>query len=102
MTKPSTFDFTLVLSEFSKLTDEIMNTLYEAGCDDGLLCLAKDGRPFIESDREATDLQSAIRSAIADVQKTPYRIVRAETPATAIVTLINAELSSSGQHLHVR
>ncbi len=102
MTKPSTFDFTLVLSGFTELTDGAMNTLYEAGCDDGLVCLAKDGTPFIEFDREATDLQSAIRSAIADVQKTPYRVVRVETPVTAIVTLINAELSSSGLQLHAR
>ena len=95
----STFDFTLVLSGFSELTDEVMNALYEAGCDDGLVCLAKDGTAFIEFDREATDLQSAIRSAIADVRKTPYRVLRVETPATSIVALINAELSPSGMQL---
>lgn len=92
----STFDFTLVLSGFSALTEEVMNALYEAGCDDGLVCLAKDGTAFIEFDREATDLQSAIRSAIADVRKTPYRVMRVETPATSIVALINAELSPAG------
>jgi hypothetical protein len=90
-----TFDFTLVLSGFSELTDEVMNKLYEAGCDDGLVCLAEDGTPFIEFDREASDLQSAIRSAIADVRKTSYRVVRVETPATYIVALINQELSPS-------
>jgi hypothetical protein len=95
----SSFDFTLVLSGFSELTDEVMDALYEAGCDDGLICLTKDGIPFIEFDRESTDLQSAIRSAIADVRKTPYRVVRVETPATSIVALINAELSPSGMQL---
>ena len=95
----STFDFTLVLSGFSELTDDVMNALYEAGCDDGLVCLAKGGTAFIEFDREATDLQSAIRSAIADVRKTPYQVVRVETPATSIVALINAELSPSGMQL---
>ena len=100
MTKSmNTFDFTLVLSGFSELTDEVMNILYDAGCDDGLVCLAKDGTPFIEFDREATDLQTAIRSAISDVRKTPYRVVRVETPATSIVALINAELSPSGLRL---
>jgi hypothetical protein len=93
----NTFDFTLVLSGFSELTDEVLNTLYEAGCDDGLVCLAKDGTPFIEFDREAQDLQSAIRSAIADVRKTPYRVVRVETPTSAIVSTINSELSPSVQ-----
>ena len=100
MTKSmNTFDFTLVLSGFSQLTDETMNILYEAGCNDGLVCLAKDGTPFIEFDREATDLQSAIRSAIADVRKTPYRVVRVETPASSIVAVINAELSPAGVQL---
>ena len=87
------FDFTLVLSGFSALTEEAMDTLYEAGCDDGLLRLSKDGIPFIEFDREATDLQSAIRSAIDDVRKTPFRVVRVETPAASVVAQINAELS---------
>jgi hypothetical protein len=95
----NTFDFTLVLSGFSELSDEGINVLHDAGCDDGLVCLAKDGTAFIEFDREATDLQSAIRSAIGDVQKTPYRVVRVETPATSIVALINAELSPAGIQL---
>jgi hypothetical protein len=95
----NTFDFTLVLSGFSELTDEALNALYDAGCDDGLVCLSKDGTPFIEFDREATDLQSAIRSAITDVKKTPYRVVRVETPASSVVAHINAELSTSDLHL---
>ena len=93
------FDFTLVLSGFSELTEEALNTLYEAGCDDALVCLDKDGTPFLEFDREATDLQTAIRSAIADVGKTPFHVVRVETPATSIVALINAELSPSGTQI---
>lgn len=88
----NTFEFTLVLSGFSELTDDALNTLYDAGCDDGLVCLAKDGTPFIEFDREASDLRSAIRSAIDDVRKTPYQVVKVETPASAIVATINSEL----------
>lgn len=95
----NTYDFTLVLTGFSELTDETLDALHEAGCDDGLVCLSKDGTPFIEFDREATDMQSAIRSAIADVQKTPYKVVRVETPASSVVALINAELSPTGMQL---
>ena len=91
----STFEFTLVLSGFSSLSDEALNSLYEAGCDDGLVCLAKDGTPFIEFDREASDLQSAIRSAIADVHKTPFQVLKVENPASAIVATINSELLPS-------
>jgi hypothetical protein len=93
----NTFDFTLVLSGFSELTDEALNALYEAGCDDGLVCLTKDGTPFIEFDREAPDLQSAIRSAIADVNKTPFQVVKVETPTSVIVSSINSELSPGVQ-----
>jgi hypothetical protein len=95
----NTYDFTLVLSGFSELTDEALDTLHEAGCDDGLVCLDKDGTPFIEFDREATDIQSAIRTAIADIQKTPFKVVRVETPASSVVALINAELSTPGVQL---
>ena len=95
----STYDFTLVLSGFSKLTDDILNTLFEAGCDDGLVCLANDGTPFIEFDREGADLQSAIRSAISDIKKTPYHVLRVETPATSIVAIINSELSLTGSQV---
>jgi hypothetical protein len=66
----STFDFSLVLTGFSELTDEVMNALYEAGSDDGLVYLTQVGTPFIDFDRDATNLQSAFRSAIADVRKT--------------------------------
>jgi hypothetical protein len=97
----NTYDFTLVLSGFSVLTDEALDALHEAGCDDGLVCLSKEGTPFIEFDREATDIQSAIRSAITDVQKTPYKVIRVETPASSVVALINAELSTPGVQLPI-
>ena len=95
----ATFDFTLYLSGFSDLTDEILDKLYEAGCDDGMVCLTKDGVPFIEFEREGVDLQSAIRSAIANVRATPYQVIRVETPATSVVAFINSELSLSGMQL---
>jgi hypothetical protein len=95
----STYDFTLVLSGFSNLTDDILKTLFEAGCDDGLICLAKDGTPFIEFDREGADLQTAIRSAISDIKKTPFHVLRVETPASSVVSIINSELSVPGSQV---
>lgn len=88
-------EFTIVLSGFSELTENAMNALYEAGCDDGLLCLDKHGVPFIEFHREASSFDEAVRSAIADVQRTPFRVLRVETAVTRTVDLINAELAAA-------
>jgi len=72
-----THEFTLILSGFSELTEEVMDAIYEAGCDDGLLCL-RSGVPFIEFDRESPSLKEAVLSAIADVEKAGFRAVRVE------------------------
>ena len=50
------------------MTEELGNALYEAGCDDGTLGVS-NGVPFVYFHREANDLESAICSAVADVQK---------------------------------
>jgi hypothetical protein len=94
-TQTHSYEFTLVLSGFSELKPDVMDSLFEAGCDDGLLCLDEYGAPFIEFDREASSLEEAVRSAIADVHKTPYRVLRVESEAAATVQTINAELAAA-------
>lgn len=93
--KRQSYEFTLVLSGFSELTETVMGSLYEAGCDDGLLCVDKYGVPFIEFDREASSFDEAVRSAIADVQKAPYRVLRVESEAADTVQTINSELAAA-------
>jgi hypothetical protein len=61
------FEFRLILKPI-EMTEELGNALYEAGCDDGTLGVSS-GAAFVYFDREANDLESAIRSAVADVQK---------------------------------
>ena len=63
-----TYDFSVVLKQGTEITEELGGTLYEAGCDDGTLG-ACCGVPVIGFSREADCLESAIRSAVADVQK---------------------------------
>ncbi len=61
-------EFQLILKDGTEITEESANHLFEAGCDDGSpgRCC---GVPFIRFHREADCLESAIRSAVADVQK---------------------------------
>ena len=63
-----TFEFEVILAPDTNMTEELANPLYEAGCDDGSpgVCC---GVPRIGFAREADCLESAIRSAVADVQK---------------------------------
>jgi hypothetical protein len=63
-----TFQFDLILKEGTEITEELADALLEAGCDDGTpgtFC----GTPYISFHREAESLESAIHSAVADVEK---------------------------------
>jgi hypothetical protein len=62
------YEFSLILKEGTEITEELADRLFEAGCDDstpGTFC----GTPYVSFHREADSLESAIRSAVADVQK---------------------------------
>jgi hypothetical protein len=62
------YEFSLILKEGTEITEELADQLFEAGCDDstpGTFC----GTPYISFHREADSLESAIRSAVADVHK---------------------------------
>ncbi len=76
------YDFTLVLSPGTELTEELGNALFEAGCDDGSPG-ACEGIVSIDFHREAESLERAIRSAIVDVQKAGCTVARAEIDADA-------------------
>lgn len=60
-------DFALVLSGVHDLTPEVMNALFEAGCDDATPSL-RFGRIYLTFSRSAPSLKNAILSAIRDVR----------------------------------
>lgn len=63
-----TFDFEVILAAGTEITEELADRLFEAGCDDGTpgtFC----GTPYVSFHRDAESLESAIRGAVADVQK---------------------------------
>ena len=71
----TTYDFDVVLAAGTEITEELADQLFDAGCDDGTpgtFC----GVPYISFHREADSLESAIRSAVADVQKAGFVVER--------------------------
>jgi hypothetical protein len=77
-----TYDFTLVLSEPIELTDDLADKLFAAGCDDATPSISQ-GTIAIDFSREAADLESAIRSAIANVSSAGCVVERVEIDADA-------------------
>lgn len=62
------YDFVVVLKGLDIIDDDLAEALFEAGCDDGTP-FSSSGVAGIGFSREAESLESAIRSAVADVQK---------------------------------
>ncbi len=60
------YHFTLVLSGLSA-DEHIEDALFESGCHDALL-IFRENIPYLDFDRQATNLEDAISSAIRDVE----------------------------------
>jgi hypothetical protein len=63
----SEHEFTLILAGID-LSDEVLDRLYEAGCDDALLGV-RDGVVFADFARQADSLLHAVLSAAGDVKR---------------------------------
>jgi len=74
-----TYEFSLVLSE-PELSDQDCDALCEAGCDDGTV-VTRTGVTYIAFDRQTDSLESAIRSATADVRAAGFDVARVEMDA---------------------
>jgi hypothetical protein len=71
------YDFSLIVSGRTEFTDEDVDALFEAGCDDGTpgsIC----GVASVGFARESDSLLGAIRSAIRDVRKAGLEVSRVE------------------------
>ena len=77
------YEFTLILKGQLELTEEVADELFEAGCNDGTPGTC-NGVFSIDFHREATSLEEAIRSAIADVKSASYEVERVEIEAEAV------------------
>ena len=74
------YEFTLILKSAQELTEQIADELYDAGCDDGTPGTC-NGVFSIDFHREADSLETALRSAIANVKSAGYEVERVEINA---------------------
>lgn len=72
-------DFALVVEGVSELTQQVTDSLFEAGCDDATLSI-QYGMLYMEFSRSAKYLKDAIISAVRDVINSglPVRVVQAD------------------------
>lgn len=63
-------NFTLIVDGPDVQEEALVDALFEAGCDDALVGRS-EGIQYIEFEREATDLEDAMLSAVADVERVP-------------------------------
>jgi hypothetical protein len=71
------YDFVVVLKGLEVIDDDLAEALYEAGCDDGSP-YSSGGVAGVGFSREADCLESAIRSAVADVRRAGCTVQRIE------------------------
>ncbi len=63
----SEYDFALILTGISEVTDEIAGAIYQAGCDDATVSV-RSGRVYVTFSRRASSMKDAVLSAIHDIQ----------------------------------
>lgn len=87
-------NFTLVLSGVNADTEGLEDALYNAGCDDALICFY--GKTvYLEFDREASSLDNAISSAIQQIETASTINTRVESIDSSLVGLSDiAELAN--------
>jgi hypothetical protein len=76
------YDFTLILSGADVMTEDMAEAIVAAGCDDGSPG-SSEGTAFVVMHRQADCLETAIRSAIADVQRAGFSVLKVEIAADA-------------------
>ena len=70
----STFTFTLVVEGPDLQSDEVIDALFQAGCDDSLVGRS-GGIQYIDFDREAASLEEAVLSAVTDIESVDGLVV---------------------------
>ena len=76
------YEFTLILAGDVELTDDLADRLFAAGCDDGSPGMS-GGTVSVDFHRESDSLETAIRSAIAQINASGCTVARVEIDADA-------------------
>jgi hypothetical protein len=81
-----TYEFDVILKNTAELTEAQADILFATGCDDGTP-VSSHNVAWIHFDREATSLEEAIRSAVAQVQAAGFVIAKVELDVESTVAL---------------
>jgi hypothetical protein len=83
------YNFMLIFEGLDELDEEVVDLLYDAGCDDALFG-ERHSTPFGEFDREAADFSSAVLSAIRNVESAvpELRVARVEPDDLVTMSVI--------------
>ena len=79
-----TYEFDIILSNVTEVTDDQADALFAAGCDDGTPASC-DGTAWVHFDREAPSLEVAICSAVAQVHAAGLVVLTTELDAGSAV-----------------
>lgn len=63
--------FIIRLDNQTEMTDQLLDDIFEAGCDDSMVC-SVGNNIYVEFDREGRIYQEALASALDDLCKIPY------------------------------
>lgn len=77
------YSFTIYLKEPLELTEDIADSLFESGCDDGTPGTC-NGLFMIDFHRESNSLENALQSAISNVNSAGFEVARVEIEAENI------------------
>ncbi len=66
----SSHQITLIVGGPDLQSDRVVAAIFDAGCDDALVGRA-DGIQYLDFDRDGPNLETAILSAISDVERVP-------------------------------
>lgn len=67
----NTYNFTIVVRDATIDMEELEDRLFEAGCDDALIC-SYNKTVYLEFDREAESAIKAIKSALANIRSAGF------------------------------
>lgn len=93
------YHFALILREISEINSQLEDRLFEAGCDDGIVC-RKHGAVFIEFDRAALSFDQAVIGAIEQLRSAGYEVCRVEPADLVSSAEIAKRAKRSRQSIH--
>jgi hypothetical protein len=76
------YEFNVILKDVSEVTDDLAETLFAAGCEDGTPASC-DGVAWVHFDRESASLEEAIHSAVGQVKAAGLVVSKFEIEADA-------------------